>query len=802
MADPAISIFDPRVPTSEATGLALAERASWVDAIAAGAFLDAIDAELGDHAAAIAVGGYGRRELFPHSAIDILILVREDLPASTVRGPVGRFVQKLWDARLRLSHSVRTIPECCELYEQNVELSISLLDARPLCGSSALADELLQRLPGFYRVQHDSIARHLARLTRIRYSKFQNTIYHLEPDVKDGPGGIRDLQVVRWLAKLQGADSNLDEALSAARAFLFPLRYFLHTESRRDNNTLNFDFQEALSARPAEMMQQFYRHAREVHRVASDGLDAVEQRDRSLLAQFRDWRSRVSNADFTIRRERVLLRSPHQLGTDASLLFRLFEFSARHGVALAADTERRVSEAAAGPLARPLAAGGWWRDLRATLSQPRSSLALRAMVDTAALQAVVPEWKNIDCLVVRDFYHRYTVDEHTLVALERLENIEDANFRDLMSEIDQPEVLKFAVLMHDIGKGHGNHVQESTVLARNVAERLGLPEGDRDTALFLVERHLDLSSAMNSRDLSDPATGRLLAAQMGTLERLKLLTMLTYADISAVNPTAMTPWRREQLWRTYLAAYSELTRELDTERVHGAGITVAPDLARFVEGFPTRYIRTHNEAEIRKHRELAVTAEQRGVAASLARKNGFYEVCVAAGDHPFLFASICGALASFGMNIVKAEAFSNQDNVILDTFTFADPNRTLELNPSERERLEDTIVRAVSGRADVKRMLQNRRPPARSQRVRPRVVFSNEASQHATLVEIVAEDRPGLLYDLSTAMSQAGCNIGVVLIDTEARRALDVFYVTAEGAKLNEEAQAQLRTALLAVCGE
>jgi [protein-PII] uridylyltransferase len=461
-----------------------------------------------------------------------------------------------------------------------------------------------------------------------------------------------------------------------------------------------------------------------------------------------------------------------------------------------------VSEAAAGPLAAALSAGGWWRELRATLSQPKTSLALRAMVDTGALQVVIPEWKNIDCLVVRDFYHRYTVDEHTLVALERLEHIEDSNFRDLMSEIDRPEVLKFAVLMHDIGKGHGNHVQESMVLGRQVADRLGMAEEDRDTALFLIEKHLDLSSAMNSRDLSDPATGRLLAGQMGTLERLKLLTMLTYADISAVNPTAMTPWRREQLWRTYLAAYSELTRELDTDRVHGAEITVAPDLARFVEGFPTRYIRTHNEAEIRKHRELAVAAEQRGVAALLARKNGFYEVCVAAGDRPFLFASICGALASFGMNIVKAEAFSNQDNVILDTFTFADPNRTLELNPSERERLEDTIVRAVSGRADVKRMLQNRRPPARSQRVRPRVAFSNDASQHATLVEIVAEDRPGLLYDLSTAMSQAGCNIGVVLIDTEARRALDVFYVTAAGAKLDEEAQTKLRTALLAACGE
>jgi [protein-PII] uridylyltransferase len=799
MADPATSLFDPRVPTSDETARSLAARAAKVDAIAVEAFESTIGAELGDRVAAIAVGGYGRRELFPHSDIDILILIREDVRAHTVREPVGRFVQALWDARLRLSHSVHTIVECCELYEQNVELSISLLDARLLCGSVALSEDLAGSLPRFYRVQGDSVARHLARLTRIRHAKFQNTIHHLEPDVKDGPGGIRDLQVVRWLAKLRG-DESAPAMLENARAFLFPLRWFLHTDSRRDNNVLSFDAQEAISPHPAGMMQQFYRHARDVHRAAVDALEAVEERDRSLLAQFRDWRSRVSNADFTIQRERVLLRSPHQLSVDPSLMFGLFEFVARHSVALAPDTERRVAEAASA-LAPRLQSGGWWRDLRAVLSQPRASLALRAMVDSGALEALMPEWRNIDCLVVRDYYHRYTVDEHTLVALEKLENIEEPSFRDLMSEIDHPAVLKFALLMHDIGKGRGNHVQESCALASRIAERSGMSASERDTVLFLVEKHLELSSAMNSRDLSDPATWRLLAGAVGTVERLKMLTMLTYADISAVNPTAMTPWRREQLWRTYLAAHGELTRELDTDRIRSAATSLAPDLAGFVEGFPTRYLRTHDESEIRRHRELAKTAEQNGAAASLERRNGFYQVCVAAADRPFLFASICGALASFGMNIVKAEAFSNEAGMVLDTFTFADPNRTLELNPTERDRLEETVTRAAVGRVDVKRMVANRRPPPRSQRVRPRVVFSNDASQHATLVEIVAEDRPGLLYDLATAMSQAGCDIGVVLIDTEAQRALDVFYVTAGGVKLSAEDQARLRPVLLSACG-
>jgi [protein-PII] uridylyltransferase len=298
---------------------------------------------------------------------------------------------------------------------------------------------------------------------------------------------------------------------------------------------------------------------------------------------------------------------------------------------------------------------------------------------------------------------------------------------------------------------------------------------------------------MNSRDPSDPATARELAERVGTIEDLKYLTLLTYADISAVNPEAMTPWRLEQLWRVYLLGIKELTRELDTERIH-------PKQASFIEGFPTRYLLTHSDAEIRWHSELVQLSEAAGVAVDVQKHQDSHRMIVITKDRPNLFASLAGVLSSFGMNILKAEAFANQNGLVLDTFSFSDPMRTLELNPPEIDRLKLTIQRAALGKEDVKKLLRGRpKPPvpAKSARVQPSVTFDNQASAAATLVEIIAEDRPGLLFDIAEKFSSHGCSIDVVLIDTRAHKALDVFYVTAGGQKLPESVQSAIRSELL-----
>ncbi len=328
--------------------------------------------------------------------------------------------------------------------------------------------------------------------------------------------------------------------------------------------------------------------------------------------------------------------------------------------------------------------------------------------------------------------------------LRLLENIADIRFRTLLDESPDIALLRFALLLHDTGKGTGrDHVAESADLALTVGRRIGVSDHELETVLQLIGRHLLLSDTMNSRDLNDGQTRRLLADKVGTVETLKLLTLLTYVDISAVNPGAMTPWRSDQLWRVYLMGYEELTRELDTVRIHDF-YSQGGGLSEFVEGLPTRYRRTHTLEEIQAHAALASQAGNDGVAVHLVRKSGYWQVVVATQDRPFLFASIAGALSAFGMNILKAEAFANAHGTILDFFTFADPLRTLELNPSEVDRLRDTVSRVALGKQDVKRLLANRRhAPRRSLRVEPRIAFNNKASQTATLIEIVARGPSG-----------------------------------------------------------
>jgi [protein-PII] uridylyltransferase len=771
--------------------------------------------------AIVALGGYGRKELFPHSDIDLLFLAESENAVAQMQEPLSNFLRLLWDQGFRVSQSVHTVAECCRFNEQNIELHISLLDIRFLFGDPGLFESLSSSLPGFYSRQRQTLTRKLAELTRGRHAKFNHTIFHLEPNIKETPGGIRDIHFLHWLSRLAPGNEALEEVLhqsDAARDFLYPLRVFLHNCMGRDSNVLTFDLQDEAAktlgncSAPAEWMRRYFLFARQTWQATQRALEFTESLDSSLLQQFRDWRARLSTADYTVSHNHILLRNPQEVTQSAESVLQLFIFCARHGIKLSWDAQRRIrsqtSVIASHFSSRP-AAWTLWNEL---LSQPHASLALHEMQETGVLSAAIPEWNSIDSLVVRDFYHRYTVDEHTLVAIDVVDELVHAGdetarrIRTLLEEAGDPALLRFALLLHDIGKGTdpGEHVKGSVETARSVMTRLNVPPELQRTVQFLVERHLDLPVMMNGRDPDDPATARALARQTETLENLRYLTLLTYADISAVNPTAMTPWRLEQLWRIYITGREQLTRELETSRIRGFDELPesdrTPQLAKFLHGLPTRYLRTHSDDEIRHHAELSTRAREKGVAVEIQKGKGLFQATVLAEDRTGLFASICGALASFGMNIVKAEAFNNASSLAVDQFRFTDPLRTLELNPTEIERLRKTIERVVLGVDDVRFLLQRRRPASRTNRVThiaPTVRFNNEASDSATLVNFTGQDRPGLLYDLSSVFAKAECNIEIVLIDTEAHKAIDVFYVICGGEKLNGALQDQLRTSLI-----
>jgi len=769
--------------------------------------------------AMLAVGGFGRRELFPFSDVDILILIDRESQAAGIRNALSEFVRLLWDAGLRLSHSVRTLADCAEIHEGNVELSISLLDRRMLAGSPDLYAKLENKLPGFFERQGRALTRNLGRLARERHEKFQGTFYHLEPNVKETPGGLRDLHLIGWLGQLRQPDEDVAGRLVAPAKFVHALRCFLHYQTRRDQNLLSFDAQEALTTQPylpyrepVDLMREYFRNARAIFKEARRALDLSERGESSLARPFQDWRSRLSNSEFTVSGERIYLRSPGQLTADPAIFLRLLEFVARHGIPLSAETERRVEQAGESFAAYCERGPALWPALHSILSLPHAADALRVMHDTGLLQAMFPELNGIFCLVVPDYYHRYTVDEHTLVTIEKLAELAvskdptERRLGDILSEVENLALLRFALLFHDSGKGarSGDHARLSVELARAAMQRLQMGAEEQRAVEFLIHHHLDLSAVMSSRDLHDPSIARLLAQRIGTLERLKLLTLLTYADISAVNPGAMTPWRLDQLWEAYRVTHQQLLKELETERIADvpSELQGLSEPADFIKGFPSRYLRTHTPEDVRAHAELYELSRSSGVAVQMDAVGAVYRATIVASDRPALFASLAGAISSFGMDIVKAEAFSNEQGLILDTFVFSDPGRTLELNPTENDRMRQTLEDVALGRLDTAQLLQGRMAHHRLKKrtVEPRVHFDPHASDSATLIEIIAEDRPGLLFDLSSAISTAGCNINVVLIDTEGRKAIDVFYVATNGGLLSSNLAKSLSETLLSLC--
>ncbi len=811
---PAPAPAPPVLLDTGGVGTALAERSAYVDRVVSSAAAEILfPAFPTDGPALLAVGGYGRRQMFPYSDVDLLLLFRTTQQAVERKDAISAFLQQLWDSGLRMSHSVRTPEECAEVHDQNTELNISLLDQRYLAGDRALYAALAAKLPRFVLGNRDALARNLARLTRERHAKYGDTIHHLEPNVKETPGGLRDFQLVCWLEQLRNTESQRlglaapPAELEQAFRHLARLRMYLHGASGRDNNTLDFEAQDAIAEQAgaidtAAWMREYFRHARAIHRAATRQTEIAEAQNSGLFASFRDWRSRLGNAEFSVHRERVHVREPLSLDADPGVALRLFEFVARHGMRPSAETEQQIAARLA-RLREHFARQPLWRALEPLLSLPHAPLAVRSMHETGVLTALFPELAAMECLVIRDFYHRYTVDEHTLVAMQNVWNIQGP-YKDLRSEVKQPALLLFALLFHDAGKGSPNegHVDASVRLVRAAAHRIGMPDQERETVLFLIHRHLELSATMHSRDVYDPATIAQVTHMVGTVERLKMLTLLTYGDISAVNPGAMTPWRSDHLWQLYMAVYNELTRALETERIEPEP-TGSPERMAFLAGFPTRYLRTHTEAEIDEHMALEVRSRAAGVAVDIRKLDPAWQLTLATTDRPGLFAGVAGTLSSFGMNIVRAEAYSNRRGAILDTFTFEDPLHTLDLNASEVERLASVVVRVLAGKADVRQLLRNRpkmSPPTQKAAIAGRVSFNSEASQTATLVEIVAQDRPGLLYDLASALSAIGANIEVVLIDTEAHKAIDVFYVTSKGGKLTEDQQANLGEALRRAC--
>jgi [protein-PII] uridylyltransferase len=792
--------------------------------------------------ALVATGGFGRGWLFPYSDIDLLFLYGDRDGEQAFRDPVRRFSQELWDLRLKLSPTSRTLAECDRYDANNTEFTISLLDCRYLAGDRDLFRKLHDKvIPKLVMRESKALLQGLAEVTRERHAKHGMTLYHLEPNLKEAPGGLRDCNVASWLALISAIDKLHDwpdasslrapvkKQLEAALDFLMSARCFLHFRHGRDDNTLSWGEQDEAAARKvgaadalelsaADWMRIYFGHARAVQRTVTQLLEEIPEAWSALYRQVQSWRSRLTTADFSVVDGLIFLQQPSAL-QDPEVLLRLFHFMAHHGLKLSATTEYRIEQALPALAVTPPRGAELWLYLQETLLQPYAADALRAMHSLRLLTLLLPELKLIDSLVVRDFYHRFTVDEHSFLAIESLHRLKqsksewDQRYGGLLGELEDPELLYLALLLHDTGKGipSGNHVEASLEVANHAMDRLDVDPKERAEVLFLIANHLEISATLR-RDIFDPATVAAFAEKMGTPERLKTLALLTYADIKAVNPEALTPWKAENVWQLYIGAENYLNRSAD-QRVHAdvndeklarlrslAPVT-SSKFKEFLEGFPQRYLLVHTAEEVMRHMAMADELGVDPVQVELKRGRHWYELTLVTRDRPFLFATLAGVLAAWGMNIVKANAFSNQAGTVVDTISFTDRFRTLELNLSEWERFRRSVTSVLLGEADLEKMLRDRQRSEKGAiakvKVETKIDFDDSCSTTSTLVQVIAQDRPRLLHRIASCLSDEECNIEIALIDTEGQMAIDTFYLTSGGKKLKAEHCRQVEKALV-----
>ncbi len=787
--------------------------------------------------ALVAIGGYGRRQLCLHSDIDLLILFDCRITAAEER-LAKSLLHPLWDLGLDVGHQVRQVSELENVETDNPEFLVSVSEARLLAGETAVFDRLTACVRDSGSPWRRATVDALRELVAERHRHYSHTIYHLEPDIKEAPGALRDVSAIRTLTALTPTETDgvvpiiagrRDEALDEAEEFLLRIRSMVHLDNKRAQNVLNHEHQETVAerfgspgskARAVEaLMSVYFHHARIVSRVLSHLLVGTTPAAAPAVAVADNIERRHDGLGFV-----DTVRASLQPRTWLSV----FQAAVDEGCAVAPDALTFIERHGDRYTSEQFFPGQAECEGFLHFLNPRAGLyhRLSEMHENGLLGRMFPEFRKIYCRVIRDFYHKYTVDEHTLVTIRNLSDLTDLDactpsrrrFSGALAELDQPELIVLALLFHDVGKWtNKNHAEESVRMVAGPLRRLRVPPPAARTVEFLIRHHLVMSQTAFRRDTQDPEVPRQFARLVGTEERLRMLCLLTLVDIQGTTPETLTPWKEELLWRLYVDTYNHLTLGYGDEVIATGEQSVAElqagrpaeiteeQVTRFLDGLPRRYLRLVDPRRVYDHIVLSHDLEPDAVRVNLERQDEVWELSVVTRDRPRIFSKICGVLSYFGMDILRGQAMSNRERLVLDLFRFVDADQFLALNESGPSELTDLLQEVLTGAADLESMLKGREAAARARRRRIRVPsvvhFDHYYSDRYTVLEVGGTNQWGLLHRISRVISEHGYDIDLALISTEGDRATDVFHLTRDGGKLSNDMEHELRTDLEAALG-
>jgi [protein-PII] uridylyltransferase len=805
--------------------------------------------------AAVALGGYGRRELAPFSDVDLLFLY-QGKQTERVKKAFEQVLYLMWDAGLVVGHSFRSVSECLSMARSDLHTRTALSTARLIAGDADLFRELIQQLDS--KVFNDSrdnqqLMEAICAEIESRHEKF-GTVCVQEPNVKESAGGLRDLHTVLWaghalfgaasLEKLREAGRVAEEECRAALRdydFIARVRNEAHFTTGRRADLLTLDLQPEIASSlgyKAErgliasetFMRDYYRRASRLHSFSRSFLSRSipsrgEKRFFALVAPRGEEKELAGG--FSIQRGKLHLKGESAEPLAAPMkLMEVFSIAQQEAVELS-DPLRLAIEGNLHQVSRSFRASREAGQAFLHLLRRRGGVgrALRMMHDTGFLGRLMPEFARITFLVQHDFYHRYTIDEHSLKAVENLDRLSGeqsgsaARLSSVFEEIEDPASLYLGMLLHDIGKGRGgSHVPRGVQIARRVCDRLQLDDRSAGDVVFLVQHHLLMSHLAERRDISEESLIEKFVGTVGDRDRLNKLLLLTYADTSAVGPGVWNEWKAGLLWELYKQARACFTEERpaaqETDRAalfrQKVSRKLLPDflpseVERHFAMMPERYARANKADQIARHIRLIHRMGDDSMAADWQQieERHCTEMVVCARDCEGLFARVAGTLTAHGVNILSADLYTREDGIILDTFKLSQ----MTGHPVRAEhwsRIEQSIRSAIEGQRDVAAGVQEwlarhgRRKPKASHQRHPSARFDSETSAASTIIEVKAGDEPGLAYRIAAALAALHININFARITTEKNRALDIFYVTdAAGRKLSSKEMNRVEWALM-----